>query len=454
MTAEKAETDVCVIGAGFSGIAAARKLRDAGLEVVVLEARDRVGGRVWNRELDDGTVASVGGTWLGKGNDRLFALCREHGLATYPQFEDGEALVRLERENHRYRGVLPKTVGVLALASMGLVMLRLGWLARRVPRDRPWETRGGRRLDSTTLGELISSPWGVPSRTARTLLHAGFSTLFCVDPSEVSLLGSMVLAAGGGGFQYYLDTKQTETHLVDGGAPELAARLAAPLGERLRLAWPVRRIRQRNDHVEVGGEHGTVRARHAIVATPPLLASRIEFDPALPPDHASLLRSYPPGAIIRGIATFDEPFWRADGLTGETLAPDSPVSVSIDQSGPGGSPGIISSYAVGPAAMDLAKLDPAERRKLWLRELADRFGSRARSPRAFQETNWAEEPWSLGGMIGHLPTGVLTGYGPAIRRPAGRIHWGATEAATEMHGLMEGAVRSGERAAAEVLAAI
>jgi monoamine oxidase len=454
MTAEKAETDVCVIGAGFSGIAAARKLRDAGLEVVVLEARDRVGGRVWNRELDDGTVASVGGTWLGKGNDRLFALCREHGLATYPQFEDGEALVRLERENHRYRGVLPKTVGVLALASMGLVMLRLGWLARRVPRDRPWETRGGRRLDSTTLGELISSPWGVPSRTARTLLHAGFSTLFCVDPSEVSLLGSMVLAAGGGGFQYYLDTKQTETHLVDGGAPELAARLAAPLGERLRLAWPVRRIRQRNDHVEVGGERGTVRARHAIVATPPLLASRIEFDPALPPDHASLLRSYPPGAIIRGIATFDEPFWRADGLTGETLAPDSPVSVSIDQSGPGGSPGIISSYAVGPAAMDLAKLDPAERRKLWLRELADRFGSRARSPRAFQETNWAEEPWSLGGMIGHLPTGVLTGYGPAIRRPAGRIHWGATETATEMHGLMEGAVRSGERAAAEVLAAI
>jgi monoamine oxidase len=453
MPAETAEADVCVIGAGFSGIAAARKLQDAGLETVVLEARDRVGGRAWNREMADGTVASVGGTWLGQGHDRLFGLCRELGMATYPQFEDGEALVRLDRKNHRYRGMLPRTVGVLALASMGLVMLRLGWLARRVPRERPWETPGGRRLDSTTLGELISSPWGVPSRTARTLLHAGFSTLFCVDPSEVSLLGSMVLAAGGGGFGYYMDTKQTETHLVDGGAPELAARLAAPLGERLRLASPVRRIRHRDDHVEVAGDRVTVRARHAIVATPPLLASRIEFDPALPPDHASLLRSYPPGAIIRGIATFDEPFWRADGLSGETLAPDSPVSVSIDQSGPGGSPGIISSYAVGPAALDLAKLDPAERRQLWLRELADRFGPQARSPRAFLETNWAEEPWSLGGMIGHLPTGVLTGYGPAIRQPVGRIHWGATETATVMHGLMEGAVRSGERAAAEVLAA-
>jgi monoamine oxidase len=456
MAAEAVEADVCVIGAGFSGIAAARKLQDAGLEVVVMEARNRVGGRVWNREMDDGTVVSVGGTWLGKGHDRLFALSRELGMTTYPQFSDGEALVRLEGSNHRYRGVIPKGVGVLALASMGLVLARLGWLARRVPKDRPWETPGGQRLDSITLGEVLSSPWGVPSRTARTLLRAGFGLLFCVDPAEVSLLGSMVLAAGGGrsGFQYYLDNKQTETHLVDGGAPELAARFAGPLGERLRLASPVRWIRHREDRVEVGGDHVTVRAKRAIIATPPLLASRIEFYPALPAEHASLLRSYPPGAITRVITSYDEPFWRDDGLTGETLAPDSPVSVSIDQSGPGGSPGIISSYATGPAAMDLAKRDPAERRQVWLDELGDRFGPRARSPRAFLETNWAQEPWSLGGMIGHLPTGVLTSYGPAIRQPVGRIHWAATETATAMHGLMEGAVRSGERAAGEVLAAI
>lgn len=445
--------DTCVIGAGFAGIAAARTLADAGQDVVVLEARDRVGGRVWNRQMPDGTVVSVGGTWLGKGNDRLFGLCRELGLQAYPQFTAGESLLRLDGRNHRYRGMLPKGAGLFSLAAMGVTMLRLRLLTRRVPRDRPWAARGGRRLDSATLAEVIGSPWQVPSRTARAMLRAGFGTIFCVDPSEVSLLGSLVLAAGGGGFQYYLDSKQTETHLIDGGSPELAARFAAPLGGRLRLSAPVRSIRHRADHVEVGNGRAAVRARHAIIAVPPLLASRIDYDPPLPPDYAALLRSYVPGAIVRGIAVYDEPFWRADGLTGETLAPDSPVALSIDQSGPGGTPGIISSYAAGPAATRLAGLSPPERERLWLAELAQRFGPRARSPRGFLTTDWAGEPWSLGGMIAHLPTGVLTSYGPAIRQPLGRLHWAGSERATAMHGLMEGAVRSGEQAAAEVLAA-
>ncbi len=154
---------------------------------------------------------------------------------------------------------------------------------------------------------------------------------------------------------------------------------------------------------------------------------------------------------MRGIATYDEPFWRDDGLTGETLDPGSPIAVSIDQSGRDGSPGIISSYAVGTDAIRVAKLDAAERQRLWLEELAKRLGPKARTPRAFLDTSWADEPWSLGGMIGHLPTGVLSAYGSVLRQPWRRIHWAGTEQAVEMHGLMEGAIRSGERAAAEVL---
>lgn len=101
---ERLEADVCVVGAGFAGLAAARELAHAGRDVVVLEARDRVGGRVWNREMPDGTVVSAGGTWLGKGQDRMFQLCRELGMEVYPQYEQGDQVLRLNGVNHRYGG--------------------------------------------------------------------------------------------------------------------------------------------------------------------------------------------------------------------------------------------------------------------------------------------------------------------------------------------------------------
>jgi monoamine oxidase len=277
--------------------------------------------------------------------------------------------------------------------------------------------------------------------------------LFCVDPAQVSLLGSLVLAAGGDGFSYYMDANQTTTHLLDVGTPGLAARFARPLGERLELSCPVRRVRQLDGGIEVEADGVTVRAQRVIIATPPLLASRIEYDPSLPEACANLLRRYAPGAVIRGIATYDEPFWRADGLTGETFAPGSPVRATVDQCPPDASPGILSGYAFGPDAIRLATLDPQERRRIWLDELAMRFGPKAGSPNAFIDVDWSAEQWSLGGMLGYLPPGVLTAYGEALRQPVGRIHWTSTERAVEMHGLIEGAIRSGERAADEVLAA-
>jgi monoamine oxidase len=450
---ESREADVCVVGAGFAGLAAARSLAKAGRSVVLLEARDRVGGRVWNRTSPDGTVLSVGGTWLGVGQDRMFALCREMGLETYPQYDDGETLLRLGDKNHRYRGLIPP-IDPLAMASLGLAMWRLRQKTLRLPLEAPWEARDARALDAQTLGDWISSWVNVPSPTARVMLASMFGVFFSCDPSEVSLLGALVLARGGGGFEYYADAKKTETHLVDGGVPELSARLAAELGDAVHLSAPVRRISQSDTGVDVTSDSLTVTARRVIVATPPLLASRIEYDPPLPGAHNTLLARLVPGAIVRILVTYEEPFWRSDGLTGETVAPESPVSVSIDQTPRSGAPGVLSTYAVGPKAVEFAALDQAARRELCLEELAKRVGYRARSPIGFLETYWLAEPWSLGGMIGHFPPGILTNYGPALRQPVGRIHWAGTERATLMHGLMEGAVRSGERTAEDVLATL
>lgn len=447
------ETEICVVGAGFAGLAAARRLAAAGRDVMVLEARDRVGGRVWNREMSDGTIVSAGGTWLGKGQDRMFAICRELGMTTYPQFEDGEVLLDIDGSQYRYHGLVPK-FGLVHVASLGLGLWRLNRLTRRLPVDAPWETPGAAKLDALTLSEWVSNPVNVPSRRAQALLLAGMSTFFCVDPAEVSLLGSMVLAAGGGGFQYYADTKNTETHLIDGGSPEVAARMANALDGRVRLSAPVRAIRQDNGGVSIAADGVEIRARRVVVATPPAVATKIDFEPALPPAHAHLLRRYVPGAVIKTIISYDEPFWRAAGLTGETVAPASPVPISIDQSPRSGSPGVITSFAIGPQALRLAGLPAPERREAWLTELSRRLGPKARKPSAYLETDWSAEPWSLGGMIGHLPPGVLTSYGPSIREPVGNVHWAASEWATTMHGLMEGAVRSGERAAGEVLGSL
>ncbi len=445
-------TDVVVVGAGLAGLAAARALRKAGCDVVVLEARDRVGGRIWNRRLDDGTVLSAGGTWLGAGQHRMFALCDELGLETYPHSHAGSKILRIGGRNHRYAGLAPG-IGAFALASLGVALKRLERMAMSLPLDRPWDAPKAHRLDAQTLGAWIEARRNVPSADARELLATTMTLLFSVDPREVSLLGALVLARGGNGFEYYIESTKTETHLVDGGVPEVATRMGAALERSLHLGCPVRCIRQDDRGVEVVSDNVRVTAGRAVVAAPPPLAARIDFEPALPPAHSALLARMLPGTMIRVHTVYPEPFWRADGLSGEAASVGSLLPVTIDQTPRVGRPGVLSSYAFGPGAIRAAAMSAEARRRSFLGALAECFGGRAAEPAHYLETDWQAEPWSLGGMIGHFVPGALTSFGTALREPAGRVHWAGAERATEMHGLMEGAVRSGERTAADVLAA-
>jgi monoamine oxidase len=453
---EARETDICVIGAGFAGMTAARRIQEAGHSVVLLEARDRIGGRVWGHPYFDDVKIDVGGTWIGHGHDKLRALVREAGLQTYPTYDAGDSVLMLNGKAQRYTGTLPK-INLFALAILGLTIKRIDWMAKSLPIDEPWRASKARDWDSQSVGGWIDSLFklNVPSKTARLFMHQMMTGFFAADPDEISLMSVLVLARGAGSMEYSAAVKGgADEALIDGGMHLVAEYLASKLGDCIQLSSPVRTIKQDGDGVEVVSDSGSVRAKRVIVTAPPILAGQIQYDPALPHDHQYLLQRYPPGTIMRAVVGYDEPFWRKEGLTGETLAPGHACAFSIDQSPKSGEIGILSVYSSGPPALRMAKLEPAERRGVFLDALTARLGPKAANPVHYIEANWSDERWSQGGMIGHLPPGILTTYGQTLRVPVGRIHWAGTETGTVFHGLIEGAIHSGERAAGEVLAAL
>jgi monoamine oxidase len=276
--------------------------------------------------------------------------------------------------------------------------------------------------------------------------------LFTLDLAEVSLLHVLFMIRATGSIEALESSRGgVETDRIQGGVQPIANRIAAELGEQVRLESPMRAIAQDAAGITVHADNITVRARRVIVALPPALTGHLHYDPLLPVDRLLLNQRMPTGAIARAIAVYDELFWRTEGLRGHAIALNSPVNMTIDQSPESGRPGMLSSYASGPAGRAVGRMDPAERRKTFLKALTERFGPKAAEPTHYIEADWGKEAWTQGGMISHFPPGVLTGFGPALRAPIGRIHWACTETATRWHGQIEGAIRSGERTANEVM---
>ena len=446
------EADVVVVGAGLAGLVAARALVAADASVVVLEARDRVGGRTLNEPIGNGEVVEVGGQWIGPTQHRLAALATELGVETFPTYDEGDNVIEWEGSLRRYRGTIPR-LGPAVLADVAQAQWKLNRLAKRVPLEEPWRAPGAERLDSQTVWSWLRR--NVYTKGARSLLELGTEAVWAAEPADLSLLHLLFYINSAGGFESLLDTGGgAQQDRFVGGSQLISLRLAEELGKRIVLDAPVHTVRQDDDGVEIVADGVLARARRAVITLPPTLCGRLEYDPPLPGYRDQLTQRMPQGAVIKTMAVYGEPFWRAEGLSGQATSQDGPVRLTFDNSPPGGSPGVLLGFLEGRFARELGRLEPDVRRARVVDCLTRFFGPRAAEPDAYIERSWADERWTRGCYGCYMPTGAWTAYGDALRAPLGSLHWAGAETATVWNGYMDGAVSSGERAAGEALAAL
>jgi monoamine oxidase len=331
-------------------------------------------------------------------------------------------------------------------------------MSTEVPVDAPWEAAKAAEYDQQTLETWIRAN-STPSPRFRKLVNVATRPIFGADMRELSLLFVLFyIAASGneqnpGTFERNLNTRDgAQMFRFEGGAAEIAKRVGKRLGKRVLLKSPARRIAQNRRGVTVYSDRFNVQAKRAIVAMPPALADGIEFRPLLPEPRNTLNQRLPQGTLIKVTAVYHEAFWRARGLNGTVVSIDGPVNVCYDDSPPSGEPGILFGLIGGDEAREFLAHSAARRRAIVLDNFSYFFGEKAYKPTRYFETNWPREVWSQGGPVGVAGPGLLLAYGKALREPTGRIHWAGTETSTYWAGYMDGAVRSGERAAAEVLA--
>jgi monoamine oxidase len=464
----RTSADVLVIGAGFSGLMAARQIAAAGKSVLVLEARNRVGGRSLNHDIGGGKITEIGAQFVGPTQDHVLKLMDDLHIGKWDTYDTGNNVyydgvsqpTRKETfSDQSPLGAAPTDPQVAPPAAA--VIAQLDQMSTSVPLDAPWNAPNAADWDSQTLQTYVQNNGGqAGGKQFQGVLEAAIEAIFGSEPRDISLLYALFyIAASGnesnpGTFERNFNTRNGgQQWRVDGGTQRIPITMAQQLGDSVVLSAPARKITQTSGGVQVDTDKGTFTGKRVIVAMPPHMAGRIQYSPLLPYIRDQLTQHTPAGSLMKVDAYYDSPFWRDKGLTGQVVSNTGFARTTFDSSPPDGKPGVMMGFVGGAQNRQLGQKSPDEIKQAVLAEFAVYFGDEALHPYDVVIQNWSNEEWNRGCPVALYSPGTLLDFGPALRAPVERIHWAGTETATYWNGYMDGAVRAGERAAAEVLAA-
>ena len=442
-----ADYDVVIIGAGLAGLTAATAISREAHSVLVVEARDRVGGRTYDVTAGHGVTLEMGGEWTGPGQTEVQALASQLGVHTFPTYGNGLSLYYRNPQLVTYSGALPPA-SPKATTELLQMISTVNNMAKQVPSATPWTAAKASAYDAQTIGGWIAAQ----SYTEETTFLAGLAVrgVYGEEASQISLMDFLGEVTGVGGDLLTAVGSAQNTRFV-GGPQQLSKALARRLAGRVRLSCPVYAIEQ-GPVVTVHTSDEAFRAYHLIVTVPKSVTAAIRFEPQLPAAFAQYFQRQPSGATVKVQVIYDTPFWRKKGLNGSVVSDTGPVEVVYDNSPPDGQTGVLVGFAEGDQGRSLFSLSEAQRRERVLTNLGAYFGAPAKQPIQYVDMIWAHDQYAGGAYGSFNPPGVITSLGEAVSGPVGNIQFAGADYSSEWPGYMEGAIRSGNAAAMAVLA--
>lgn len=450
------ERDVVIVGAGPSGLTAARELRKAGLSVAVLEARGRVGGRTWSDTID-GAWLEIGGQWVSPDQTALIGLLGELGLDTYPRYRDGDSVyIAPDGTRTRYTGEM-FPVNADTAAEMDALIATLDALAATMDPAKPWDHPQARELDIISFHHWLRSQSGNEEACNNIGLFIAGGML--TKPAHAfSALQAVFMASSAGSFSNLVDDNFILDKRVVGGMQGVSLAMAAELGDDVILNSPVRTVSWReggDGHLAtVVSDAATVTARRVVMAVPPNLYSRVSFDPPLPRRQHQMHQHQSLGLVIKVHAVYETPFWRKDGLSGTGFSASSLVQEVYDNTNFEDARGTLVGFVSDEKADYAFTLSAEQRQREITASLAQFLGEAAREPVVYYESDWGSEEWTRGAYAASYDLGGLHRYGPDQLTPVGPIHWSCSDLAAEGYQHVDGAVRMGQSTAQQLVAGL